>query len=598
MLEEAEQIDPVNQAVRKALSVARGELASRRPAKVEERHTVVDGKRVRMVFTTAGGVPRAIVLKHAKFKERGEVKGPQLRAIRDAKLGQQVNLVRTWSEWWLPLRVSFIKASFPAPSWLGAQDWQRLRWDSAKQTYRPLGQGEDHLAKDGKVFRIGYRWPVEYEGMAPPPVVVERLYTMDPDHAFHFEMEVRVVNRSTQKHFVQLELRVPSYDQLAEDRSFFNPISLKKEAVCMVGDKVQMQTLPTLFHGSGGCMGCDASTCACRRTPAKGEVSQEELVPGGQKDRSMSFTGRVHWLGVDEMYFLLGVALAEKDESTCTLSGWKDPGSPKKGVLTARLVLPGRELPHKDSTVSHRFTVYAGPKISEELERVRVSGGTNPKLEEAIDYGFFWFIGQPMIFLMKKLYVIVANWGIAIILLTLFIKLLTLPLTMKQMRSMKGMAKLKPEMDRLKEKFGEDKQRFQQEMWALYKAHKINPLGGCLPLLIQMPIYIAWYQALMVSVDLYNAPLFGWIHDLTKPDSIQVFGFGLPILPLLMGATMFLQQRMTPTTVDSTQQKMMMYMMPAMFTFFMLFLPSGLTLYILTNTLLTMAHQWYMNHAD
>jgi YidC/Oxa1 family membrane protein insertase len=597
VLEEAEQIDPVSQVIKRELAAARDELASRRPSKVSEKLTVIDGKRMRMIFTSAGGVPKAIVLKNPKYRERGDVKGPELRAIKEAKLDRQVNLVRTWSEWWLPLRLSFVKPSFPAPSWQAAQDWQRIRWDRKTQSYRTVeGEGE-HQVKEGSRVLFGYRWPVEYEGMHPPPVVVERLYSIDPDNAYHFDMEIRVVSRSIQKHFVQLEIRVPSYDKLEEDRSFFNPISLKKEAVCMVGDKVKMQTLPTLFHGTGGCMGCDASTCACRRTPAKGEVAKEELVPGGSKDRSMSFTGKVHWLGVDEMYFLLGLAMSEKEDSTCTLSGWKDPVAPKNGVLVSRVVLPARELAHKDSVVSHKFTVYSGPKISEELERVRVAG-SNPKLEESIDYGFFWFIGQPMIFVMKKIHVLVANWGIAIILLTLLIKLFTLPLTIKQMRSMKGMAKLKPEMDKLKEKYGDDKQRFQQEMMALYKSHKINPLGGCLPLLIQMPIYIAWYQALMVSVDLYNAPLFGWIHDLTKPDSVQLFGFGIPILPLLMGATMFLQQRMTPTTVDSAQQKMMMYMMPAMFTFFMLFLPSGLTLYILTNTLLSMAHQWYMNHAD
>ena len=310
----------------------------------------------------------------------------------------------------------------------------------------------------------------------------------------------------------------------------------------------------------------------------------------------MNFSGNVRWLGVDEMYFLLAVAPEAKGDAVCTLFGRDVPGK-EFGVLASRWVGPSVELLQKGSTMVRRFKVFSGPKIQEVLDSVRLDKA-NPKLGEAVDYGFFWVIGRPMIWLMKRLYGLVGNWGLAIILLTLLIKLLTLPLTMKQMRSMKGMAKLKPEMDALKEKYGDDKQRFQQEMWNLYKAHKINPLGGCFPMLIQMPIYIAWYQALMVSVDLYNAPLFGWITDLTKPDTVSIAGFGVPILPIFMGVTMFLQQRMTPTTVDSAQQKMMMYMMPAMFTFFMLFLPSGLTLYILTNTLLTMLHQWYMNHSE
>ncbi len=269
-----------------------------------------------------------------------------------------------------------------------------------------------------------------------------------------------------------------------------------------------------------------------------------------------------------------------------------------KAVIMSSVAFNDEKLPHKGSVATWRFKVYSGPKISDELGKVRL-GNMNPKLEESIDYGLFWFIGQPMIWMMKQIQKVVGNWGIAIILLTILIKLLTAPLTMKQMRSMKGMADLKPEIDKLKEECGEDKQRFQQEMWALYKSHKINPLSGCLPMVLQMPIYIAWYQALMVSVDLYRAPLFGWIGDLTKPDvAFHIAGNGIPILPLLMGATMFLQQRMTPTTADNQQAKMMMYMMPAMFTFFMLFLPSGLTLYILTNTVLTMVHQWYMNHSD
>ena len=183
------------------------------------------------------------------------------------------------------------------------------------------------------------------------------------------------------------------------------------------------------------------------------------------------------------------------------------------------------------------------------------------------------------------------NWGIAIILITLLIKLLTLHWNTKSMRSMKEMQKLKPLMDELKGKYGEDKQRYQQEVANLWKRHKINPARGCLPMLFQMPIYIAWYQALMAAVELYRAPLFGWIDDLTAPDPYYV-------MPILMGAAMFVQQRMSPTTADNTQAKMMMYMMPAMFTFFMLFLPSGLTLYILVNVLLSMLHQWYLNHSQ
>jgi len=597
VLEAAVAIDPSSKEARRALAKAREDLAARRARMRPARLTLLDGKLMRMWFTTHGATPRALVLKGAKYRERRKQPGPGFAPlVADKELRRQVNLVRTWSDYWLPLRLYFVASSFGFPSWNEEQDWERIRFDQRSKSWRPVRKGEKHAVRVGGEWVLGYRWPVHYEGMAPPPVVVERRYRLDPDHRYAWEMEVEVTNKSDRKQRVQLAIQVPTYDRFAEKRSFFNPISLMREAVCMVGSKVRMQTLPGLFGGKSGCMGCDASSCACRRSPAKGNKESRDIPAISSHERWMNFSGLVRWIGVDEMYFLFAIAPGVKKDSVCTLLGRDLPGK-HHGVLSARWVGPATNLPKRGSSLVVRFKVFSGPKVQEELDGVRV-GSLDPKLGESVDYGFFWVIGRPMIWLMKRLHAVVGNWGLAIILLTLLIKLLTLPLTMKQMRSMKGMAKLKPEMDALKEKYGDDKQRFQQEMWSLYKAHKINPLGGCFPMLIQMPIYIAWYQALMVSVDLYNAPLFGWISDLTKPDTISIAGFGVPILPLLMGATMFLQQRMTPTTVDSAQQKMMMYMMPAMFTFFMLFLPSGLTLYILTNTVLTMMHQWYMNHSE
>jgi len=540
--------------------------------------TLVDGKLLRMQFTSWGGVPTDLVLKSKKYRELG--KGVS-KKVRKGKV-QQVNLVRTWGSYWLPFRLDFDGSSFRFPRTSGGweyQSWARLRWDG-KQFVLLQGKQKHQVKHRGQLV-FGYRWPVAYPGMAPPEVVIDRIYRVNPDTSYAWDMEIKIVNRSTKKQTVKMKLNISSVDTIAENRSFFNPISLKKEAVCMVGDKVFMRTLASMYGKQGGCMGFDASTCACRRSPSK----------------SRKFAGKVRWIGVDEMYFLLAVVLSEKKDAVCELYGVKDAKKTGAGVLMARVTFADQQILHKGSYISKTFKVFSGPKKTEELKKVRV-GNVDPELTESVDYGLFWFIGRPMIWMMKQLQKVVGNWGLAIILLTILIKLLTAPLTMKQMRSMKGMAKLKPELDKLKEKYGDDKQRFQQEMWALYKSHKINPLGGCLPMLLQMPIYIAWYQALMVSVDLYNAPLFGWIHDLTKPDAVQVFGYGIPILPIIMGAMMFLQQKMTPTTADNPQAKMMMYMMPAMFTFFMLFLPSGLTLYILTNTVLTMVHQWYMNHTD
>jgi YidC/Oxa1 family membrane protein insertase len=152
---------------------------------------------------------------------------------------------------------------------------------------------------------------------------------------------------------------------------------------------------------------------------------------------------------------------------------------------------------------------------------------------------------------------------------------------------MQRMASLKPMMEELKVKYGKDKERLNQEMMNLYKREKVNPLGGCLPMLLQMPIWIALYRTIYSAVDLYQAPLGLWITDLSAPDPYFV-------LPLVLGVSMFVQQKLSPTTMDSAQAKMMLYMMPAMFTVFMLFLPSGLNLYILVNTVLSLAQQWYL----
>jgi YidC/Oxa1 family membrane protein insertase len=196
-----------------------------------------------------------------------------------------------------------------------------------------------------------------------------------------------------------------------------------------------------------------------------------------------------------------------------------------------------------------------------------------------------------MLWLLKVFYRMFGNWGIAIILLTVVVKLLTLYWTQKSMRSMKQMQRLKPKIDELRAKFKDDKERLNQEMMALYKIHKVNPLGGCLPMLIQMPIWFALYRTLGNAVELYRSNFAGWITDLTAPDPYYV-------LPIAMGISMYAQQAITPQPMEGTQAKMMKYFMPGFFTLMMLALPSGLTLYIFVNTVLTMIHQWYMNKTE
>jgi YidC/Oxa1 family membrane protein insertase len=170
------------------------------------------------------------------------------------------------------------------------------------------------------------------------------------------------------------------------------------------------------------------------------------------------------------------------------------------------------------------------------------------------------------------------------------VKLLLLPLTNKSFKSMKAMQKLKPKMDTLREKYAADKERLNQEMLNLYKTHKINPLAGCLPMVLQMPVWIALYRTIWSSVELYQAS-FLWLPDLSSEDPSFV-------LPVLLGIVTFVQQKIQPAQMDATQQKIMMWMMPVMFTGFMLFLPSALVVYIFCNSLLTIAQQWYIKRGD
>lgn len=230
---------------------------------------------------------------------------------------------------------------------------------------------------------------------------------------------------------------------------------------------------------------------------------------------------------------------------------------------------------------SMEMQVYAGPKD------LAILSSTDPTLEESLDFWYFGFLAKPMLWLLKWLNGFVANWALAIVLLTVIIKGLMLPLTQKSYVNMQRMQMVKPEMEVLQKKHGNDKQKLHAEMMNLYKRHNMNPLGGCLPMLFQMPVYIALYRCIYQAVDLYQAPLFGWITDMTQPDPYY-------ILPVALGAFMFLQQAFMPSSpgADATQQKIIKYAMPVMFSVFMLMLPSGLVFYIFISTAISIGQQW------
>ena len=268
---------------------------------------------------------------------------------------------------------------------------------------------------------------------------------------------------------------------------------------------------------------------------------------------------------------------------------------PASGTATAWLektdLLPITRLEALGGDGRASFQVFLGPKERDVL------AAAGHQLDRVLDFGWFWFIAVPLLWGLRALYRVIPNYGVAIILLTGIVKLVTAPLTRSSFKSMKAMQKLQPEMQRLRERHKDDQVTMQKEMMELYKRHRVNPVSGCLPMLLQLPIFVGLYNALMHAIELRHAPFMLWINDLSAPDRLMIGGIGIPVLVLVMGASMLLQQWMTPQQGDPTQQRMMM-IMPVVFTFISINFPSGLVLYWLVNNLLSMGQQWYMLRSD
>ena len=309
--------------------------------------------------------------------------------------------------------------------------------------------------------------------------------------------------------------------------------------------------------------------------------------------------GVISWVATDEKFFLLAAVPAPeapgRDRSCAMTSTGADAGQ-------VRLSFAQRTVPPR-SELSYPFVLFAGPKQISDLEQVRppVAAGNAPgaaptaaapelELDKAVDVTLA-VISRPILLVLKFFHNFTHNWGLAIVLLTIFIKALTFYPTQKSLMSGKRMQKLAPKMAAIRKKYENDRQRMSQETMNLYKAHGVSPVGGCLPMLIQMPIWIALYSTLNYAVELYRAPFFAHIHDLTAKDPFY-------ITPLVMGGVMVLQMRMSPAGADKQQQAIMSVMMPIMFTVFSLFLPAGLALYMLTSYLIGIVQQLYVNHLD
>jgi len=276
------------------------------------------------------------------------------------------------------------------------------------------------------------------------------------------------------------------------------------------------------------------------------------------------------WTGVMEHYFIAAIIGEEDRVYNYYFKG--DGKTYQAGVLISG---------DRDATGSVFNTdIYIGPKATPIMSQLGVG------LERSVDYGWFAVIAKPLHDLLLWLHGYLGNYGLCIMVLVLMIKILFYWPTQKSYESMAEMRKLQPEMTRVRELYGDDRQKMGQEMMALYKKHKVNPMGGCLPILVQIPVFFALYKSLLVSIELRQAPFYGWITDLSAMDPYYV-------LPIVMGASMIIQQRLNPAPPDPLQAKIMKFL-PIIFTFMFLFFPSGLVLYWLVNNILSIAQQWYI----
>ncbi|MBN1573537.1 MAG: membrane protein insertase YidC [Deltaproteobacteria bacterium] len=369
---------------------------------------------------------------------------------------------------------------------------------------------------------------------------VEKSYTFNPD-TYGIDFDFKIYNLTDKKVKGDLDVSLFEYVKKEEKKSFslFSGYQFPASFLVFINGKVE------------------------REVAAKVKEGEDKVIKGD-----------ISWIGFDSKYFMLALLIKEV------------PGETTEAIrLETELIEGVYRVGDFSLSAGESFEgdmgLYLGPKDPKAMDEVGHS------LSEAIDYGFFAFLSIPLVKLLKFFFIIFKNYGVAIILLTVVVRLLLYPITHKSMKSMKDMQKIQPLMKEIREKYKNDKEKMNQEVMRLYQTHKINPLGGCLPLFLQLPIFIALYKALYVAIDLRHAPFWLWIQDLSEKDPYYV-------TPIVMGLSYFLQQKLTPTGADPTQQKIML-MMPIVFTVIFLNLPSGLVLYFLVSNILSIAQQLVTN---
>ncbi len=386
---------------------------------------------------------------------------------------------------------------------------------------------------------LGFAWT------APDGITITKTYSFSPDtYTIGLEIKVRNLSRRTINDNLTISLR-NGFDEEKRSRYVFSG--------------------PAAF--------------------INGELQEVKANKIAKQDE---YTGRIGWVACEDQYFVSALIPKEAREAALKLA------IVGKVLETTYIDPSGAVAPGTERT--YQYGVYFGPKS---LETLDIAGAD---LARIVDFGFFDIIAKPLLHAMNFIHKFIPNYGIVIIIITIMVKILFWPLSNKSYKSMSQMKKLQPKMAELRAKYKHDKKVMNQELMNLYKLYKINPLGGCLPMVLQIPVFFAFYKMLYQAIELRHAPFFLWINDLAAPDRLFSVGFtvplmappyGIPVLTLIMGASMFFQQKMSPPPGDPTQAKMMMFM-PIFFTFIFINFPSGLVLYWLVNNILSMVQQRYV----
>ncbi len=396
--------------------------------------------------------------------------------------------------------------------------------------------------------KIHFRWSGD-------GVTIDRIWELaEPPYQFRSSVEVRNQLESarqlgfgiTSAHYVRRE---------DEEGGFFGrPSPALSHGICQVGD----ETI---------------------REDREGLLSEDESRPM----QPHTYGPGVAYVALSSVYFAIIAAPEGETAERCdllTTDRGGTPEDPEGSLFEAQLAMAPIDL-GPGEIATFRTAIYAGPKDFDALETF------GHQATNVIDLGWFSFIARGMSWLLRTIYDFIGNWGVAIILLTILVRVLLLPFVIPQFRNMAKQRALKPEIDKINELYKDDREKKGAAMMELWRKNKVNPLGGCLPVLLQMPIFFALYQTLSTSIELYHAPFVWWWADLSSPDPYYV-------LPVALGALMFIQQKLTPIQMDQMQAKVMLYAMPLMMTFFMLLLPTGLCLYMVTSSAIGITQQRYM----